>query len=105
MTNAFAMAVTAMFTDPNMAVDATWYEGGVGAGAPVRIITRQPDTTTGFGAAQLWSETMLADIRVADAPTLAEGDTFDIGGDSYTVQGEPKRDREMLIWTMDLVPT
>ena len=98
-------ALAMMFSNPIMARDATWYEGGVGAGAPVRIITRQPDTTTGFGAAQVWSDTMVADIRVTDAPTLAEGDTFDIGGDSYTVQGEPKRDREKLSWTMDLVPT
>ncbi|MCP3971430.1 MAG: hypothetical protein GY717_14145, partial [Rhodobacteraceae bacterium] len=46
----------------------------------------------------------LADIRVAEAPTLAPGDLIDLDGMSYTVQGEPVRDRERLIWTAELVP-
>jgi len=30
--------------------------------------------------------------------------TIIIGPDTFTIQGEPKRDRERLIWTLELVP-
>lgn len=46
--------------------------------------------------------TTLLDIRVADAPSLAEGDGFQFDGVSYVVQGEPSRDAERLIWTAEL---
>ncbi len=33
------------------------------------------------------------------------GDLIVIGADSFTIQGEPIRDRERLIWTLDLRPS
>ena len=32
-------------------------------------------------------------------------DLIVIGADSFTIQGEPTRDRERLIWTLDLRPS
>lgn len=93
-----------MFGNPIMARAATWYSGGVGAGTSVRVITKEPDAVTGYGTGQLWSETMMVDIRVFEAPSLAEGDELEIGGARFVVQGEPKRDRDRLIWTAELVP-
>lgn len=97
-------ALSVMFANPVMARDATWFPGGAGPGQPLRVILRSPDTITAFGAARVWSETVIADIRVAEAPNLASGDRVDFDGSSYTVQGEPARDRERLIWTAELVP-
>ena len=97
-------ALAALFANPVMGKAATWYPGGAGTGQGLRLILRSPDAITEFGAARVWSETMVADIRVGEAPSLATGDKIDIDGVSYTVQGEPVRDRERLIWTVELVP-
>jgi hypothetical protein len=94
-----------MFANPVMSRDATWSPGGAGPGQTLRVILRSPDTITEFGAARVWSETVIADIRVAEAPNLTSGDRIDLNDTSYTVQGEPVRDRERLIWTVELVPT
>ena len=97
-------ALAALFANPVMGKSATWFPSGAGAAQSLRLILRSPDTVTGFGAARVWSETVVADIRVSEALTLATGDKIDIDGVSYTVQGEPVRDRERLIWTVELVP-
>ena len=59
------IALAVMFANPVMARDATWVPGGTGPGQSVRVILRTPDTVTDFGAARVWSETVIADIRVA----------------------------------------
>jgi len=97
-------ALAALFANPVMGKATTWVPGGTGPGQSLRVILRSPDTVTEFGAARIWSETVIADIRVSDAPNLATGDRIDIDGISYNVQGEPLRDRERLIWTVELVP-
>jgi len=98
------IALAALFANPVMGKAALWFPGGVGSGQPLRMILRAPDTVTDFSSARVWSESVVADIRVGEAPTLAPGDRIDLDGTSYTVQGEPVRDRERLIWTAELVP-
>jgi len=98
------IALAVMFANPVMAKSAMWYPGSVGPGQSLRVILRAPDAITEFGAARVWSETVMVDIQVAEATTLAPGDRIDIDGASYNVQGEPMRDRERLIWTTELVP-
>ncbi len=100
---AFAAAMDAIFGDPNMAVDATWYPAG-GAPQPVRVIRKAPDEVTAFGAAQILSETTLVDARVSEMANPKPGDGIGIGNDNFTIQGEPKRDRDGLLWTVELVP-
>ena len=97
-------ALAALFANPVMGKAATWFPGGAGPGQSLRVILRSPDTVSEFGAARIWSETVIADIRTSEAPSLATGDRIDIDGISYSVQGEPQRDRERLIWTVELVP-
>ncbi len=46
----------------------------------------------------------VVDVRVADLPSPRPGDVIVIGADSHVIQGEPLRDRERLIWTLDLKP-
>ena len=102
--NAFATAMNTIFADANMAVDALWLAGGVGPGVPCRVIRKSPDEITPFGAGRILSETTQLDARIADLPTPAPGDLINIGAESFTIQGEPKLDRERLIWTLDMRP-
>ena len=99
--NAFATAIDRIFADANMAVDALWFAGGTGPGVAVRVIRKSPDEITPFGAGRILSETTVLDGRVADMPTPAAGDLIRIGLEDFLIQGEPKADREHLIWTLN----
>ncbi|WP_333834999.1 head-tail joining protein [Rubrimonas sp.] len=66
--------------------------------------TRRPDTIATFAEARLWSETALFDIRVSEVPSPRPGDTIRLGEESFVVQGEPVRDRERLVWTVEARP-
>ena len=100
--NAFATAIDRIFADANMAVDALWFAGGTGPGVAVRVIRKSPDEITPFGAGRILSDTTLLEARVADMPTPASGDLIRIGPEDLLVQGEPKLDRERLIWTLNM---
>ena len=99
--NAFASAMDRIFADRNMAVDATWFAGGTGPGIAIRVIRKSPDEVTPFGAGRILSETTLLEVRVSDVPVPASGDLVRIEAEDFLVQGEPKRDRERLIWTLN----
>ena len=100
--NAFATAMNVIFADANMVVDALWFAGGTGSGVAVRVIRKSPDEITPFGAARIMSETTVLDARVADMPTPAPGDLIRIKLEDFLIQGEPKLDRERLIWTLNM---
>ena len=101
--SAFAAAIGALFADPNIGRDAVYIADG-GTPVLVRVIARRADAITDFGDARLWSETTRVDLRVAEVPNPRPGDRIEIGGDAYLIQGEPVRDRERLVWTVDLRP-
>ena len=100
--NAFATAIDRMFADANMAVDALWFAGGIGTGVAVRVIRKSPDEITPFGAGRILSETTILEARVSDMPTPVNGDLIRIGLEDFLVQGEPKLDRERMIWTLNM---
>ena len=100
---AVAVALDALFADANIARNAVYIAEG-GAPQLVRVVTRRADEVTGFGDAQLWSETTRIDLRVAEVPTPRPGDRIEIDGEAFNIQGEPVRDRERLVWTIDLRP-
>ena len=101
--SAFAAAVGALFADPNIGRDAVYIADG-GAPVLVRVVARRADAVTDFGDARLWSETTRIDLRVAEAPNPRPGDRIEIDSDAFLIQGEPVRDRERLVWTIDLRP-
>ncbi len=101
--NAFTVALDALFQDVNLGLDATWYPAG-GAPQPIRVIRKAPDEVTAFGAAQILSDTTLVDVRTSEMANPRPGDGISIGAENFTIQGEPKRDRDRLIWTIELVP-
>jgi hypothetical protein len=101
--SAFAGAIDLLFTDPNIGHDAIFTPAG-GASLPVRIVARRADDVTTFGEARLWSETTRVDLRTAEVPNPRPGDRIEIDGEAFLIQGEPVRDRERLVWTLDLRP-
>lgn len=100
--NAFSAAIDAIFADPNMAADAFWQDQATGPLVACRVMTKAPDRETEFGGARLWSDTTTIDVRVAEIAQPRPGDRFLIGTENHLVQGEPARDRERLVWTVDL---
>jgi hypothetical protein len=100
---AFAAAVDALFADPNLGSAAT-YEPADGDPVPVPVIARRADAITDFGEARLWSETTRFDVRASEVAAPRPGDRLVIDGTTYIVQGEPQRDRERLVWTLDTRP-
>ncbi|MCE8512293.1 hypothetical protein KBY22_06285 [Ruegeria pomeroyi] len=101
--SAFAAALDALFADAHLARDVVYTAEG-GAPVLVRAILRRPDDITAFGEARLWSETTRLDLRLAEVPSPRPGDRIEIDGEPFLVQGEPVRDRERLIWTVELRP-
>ena len=101
--SAFAAAVDTLFADPNIGRDAVSIADG-GAPVLVRAVARRADAVTEFGDARLWSETTRIDLRVSEVANPRPGDRIEIDGEAFLVQGEPLRDRERLVWTVELRP-
>ena len=100
---AVAMALDALFADDNIAREAVYTPAG-GAPVLVRAVARRADDVTGFGEARVWSETTRLDLRLAEVANPRPGDRIELDGEAFLIQGEPVRDRERLVWTVDLRP-
>ena len=95
---AFDLAVDSLFADPNLAVDAFLRLDGTGAAQAIRVIRAMPDRFASFGEGRFVVDTVLLDIRLADAPVLSAGDTVEIAGQLHEVQGAPSRNTDRLVW-------
>jgi hypothetical protein len=100
----FTAAIDVLFADPNLGLDAVYRVGGADPGVTVRAILRRPDRVGDFGETRIVAETLVIDVRVSDVAAPADGDAFDIGGETFVVQGEPIRDAERLVWTIEARP-
>lgn len=101
-------------SDPfSRAVDACFHHLGVAAvyipdgGVPVdvRVIAKRADEIVGFGDTRIHAATAVFDVRISDIATPRPGDRLTVDGSEYVVQGEPVRDSECLIWTLDTRPS
>ncbi len=101
--SAFAAAVGALFADPNIGRDAVYIADG-GSSILVCVVMRRADAVTDFGDARIWSETTRIDLHVAEVSNPRPGDRIEIDGEAFLIQGDPVRDRERLVWTVDLRP-
>ena len=101
----FEAALGRIFGNPSMAVAAVWISATTSEERTVRVIRRAPDRITEFGAGRFVSDSMMVDVRASDLPEPRSGDLLVIGADSFILQGEPIRDRERLVWTLDLRPS
>jgi hypothetical protein len=103
--NVFATAMERIFATSDMAVAAVWISGSTSEERPIRVIRRAPDRITDFGAARILSDTTTVDVRVSELADPRSGDLIILGSESFVIQGEPSRDSERLIWTLDLRPS
>lgn len=92
-----------MFADANIAHDA-WHRDGEGQFTRIRIIPRRADTDVVFGAGRLWSEAFRFDVQVAELPNPRPQDQILLGDETFLIEGEPMRDRDRLIWTIEATP-
>jgi len=99
----FALTMDTLFGDPNIARDAV-YIADAGSPVLIRVVTRRADDISNFGDARIWSETTRVDLRVAEVVQPRPGDRLEMDGEAFLIQGEPVRDRERLVWTIDLRP-
>ena len=86
-----------------LGVEAIYTAQG-GAPVSIRVIAKQPDEIVGLGDTRIRSETALFDVRVSEVPSPQPGDTLIVDGVKYAIQGEPVRDRERLVWTIETYP-
>jgi hypothetical protein len=100
---AFAVAVDLLFADPNLSHEA-WHRDREGQFTRIHIIMRRNDDVTTFGAARLVSETMRFDVRVSELPAPRPEEQILIGDEAFLIRGEPIRDRERLVWTIEAAP-
>lgn len=100
--NAFASALAVLFRDPHIGSDAVYRAGGQEPGFPVRVIRRAPDEIASYREGRYVVPTVFLDVSISAVAAVARGDTFEIGGDIFTVTGDPTRDEERLVWQVEL---
>ena len=94
----FHLATDTLFADLNLAVDAQLRLGGTGPAQAIRVIRAMPDRCASFGEGRFVVDTVLLNVRLADAPVLSAGDTVEIAGQLHEIQGTPTRDTNRLVW-------
>ncbi len=86
-----------------LGIEATYTSQG-GAPVSIRVIAKRPDEIVGLGDTRIHSETALFDVRVSEVPAPRPGDALVVDGVTYVIQGEPMRDQERLVWTIEAYP-
>jgi hypothetical protein len=95
--NAFAEAMAALVTDPNLGADAVYRQGGDGPAVPVRVLRSSPDRVADAFATGIIAATDILSVAIAILPDLAAGDSFAIGADLLTVS-HAERDASGTAW-------
>ena len=75
-----------------------------GTSVEVRVIAKRPDEIVGFDETRIHAATTLFDVRVSEVAEPRPGDRLSVDGEDYLIQGEPMRDTERLIWTLEAYP-
>lgn len=95
---AFDLATDTLFNDPNLATDGLLRIGGTDPAQSIRVIRAMPDRFANFGDGRFVVDTVLLNIRLCDAAELSAGDTVEIAGQLFEVNGTPTRDTGRLVW-------
>lgn len=101
MADPFSRAVDACFE--HLGVVAVYTPDG-GASVEIRVIAKRADEIVGFGDTRIHAETAVFDLRVSEVAAPRPGDRLTVDGAEYVVQGEPVRDPERLVWTLETYP-
>ena len=98
--SAFQGMIDALFSDSALARDVL-YTPVSGTPKTIRAVIKSPDRIVDVREMAIHTPTLVVDVRVSDVLDPNEGDTLSIGALTYVVQGEPVRDAENLVWTLD----
>ena len=105
MEGPFAIAVATAVDDcfRHLGRDAVYTPDG-GEPVMIKVIAKRPDEIVGLGETRIHAGTALFDVRASEIAAPRPGDRLSLGGEDYLVQGEPMRDTERLIWTLEAYP-
>ena len=95
--NAFADAMAVLGADPNLGVDAIYWQGGSGPSVPVRVLRSSPDRVADAFGTEILSATDILTVAIAVLPNVAAGDSFVLGADLLTVT-HAERDAAGTAW-------
>ena len=95
--SAFADAMAALVTDPNLGTDAIYRQGGAGPAVAVRVLRSSPDRVADAFGTEIISATDILSVAIATLPDLAAGDSFALGPDLLTVT-HAERDASGTAW-------
>ena len=101
--DALNAAIDSLFADPHLAGDGVYTADG-SPPIPIRFIERRPDVVSEFAGTRIASATALFDVRVSEVVAPRPGDRIEVEGETFLVQGEPRRDAARLVWTLDTRP-
>lgn len=100
MGDAFKQAIDTLFSDPRLGWDAVYISEGSDP-REVRVFWHRPDDVIGFADTRLHTTTAIFDVRITEVAAPQAGDTLVIQGETFVIQGTPKRDDGRLIWTCE----
>lgn len=100
--NAFEMASTIIFSDRNMAVDATFKRSGVGTSIPIRVIKSTTRDDADFGDTVLINEKVMIDIQKFDVALPKIGDQIIIDGVIHEIYTSPTIDALSIVWSCEV---
>ncbi len=83
---------------------AAVYTPDGGAPVDIRVIAKRADEIVRLGDTRIHAETAVFEVRVSDVRSPRPRDRLRVGGSDYVVQGEPVRDPERLVWTLETYP-
>lgn len=95
------MASAAIFSDGNMAVDATFRRAG-NMDIPIRVIKSTSRDDSDFGDTQLIEEKTYIDVKKSDVASPKVGDLIVIDNVIYEIYAPPKIDGLSLVWTCEV---
>ncbi len=98
----FAFMIDQIFADPVMGRDALYQPQTGGAPYPVRAIIVRPDAVAAFGDTHVQATTNFIEVKTVDVDAPVEGDSLTIDGQAYIIMGEPRADRERLVWRLNV---
>lgn len=101
MSSAFELASAAIFSDMNMASEATFRRVG-SSDILIRAIKSTSRDDSDFGDTTLINEKILVDIQRSDVDRPKIGDQIIIGGVIHEIYSTPTIDSLSIIWTCEV---
>jgi hypothetical protein len=97
---AIADGVDALFSDENVATDATYTPPGGGVAVECRVIVDNADRLVQFGQGRGLAEGRVIKVRSSEIVSVVRGGLFAVGTEDLKIVDDPQLlDPERLIWT------